>query len=199
MITDADRKSIVKEIRDWSKYALEVSSPDFNGLPPCPYAKAAWQENKVDVLFKTDSENYIALYVALTEWDDSKELVIIADTEFVEDPDEFHYFVDSLNEVISNEAFEDKDFWVMGFHPEDESNALIDDGTFEGETETQYAMFFVQRLSKLERAAETLRPLGYYEKYFKEYDVVKMYELRTNFYKQLMFGETNDNFRNNDI
>jgi hypothetical protein len=188
MITEADRKGIVKEIRDWSKYALETSSPDFNNLPPCPYAKAAWQENKVDILFKTDEEDYKALYKALTEWDDSKELVIIADTEFEEDPDKFHYFVDSLNEVISDQAFGDQDFWVMGFHPEDESNELIDDGTFEGEIETQYAMFFVQRLSKLEKAAEKLRPLGYYEKYFEEYDVAEMYELRTNFYRQLING-----------
>jgi hypothetical protein len=177
MITDADRTGILKEIRDWSKYALEVSSSDFNNLPPCPYAKAAWQENKVNILFKTDSEDYRTLYVTLSEWDDSKELIIIADTEFVEDPDKFHYFVDSL------------------FHPEDESNELIDDGTFEGETETQYAMFFVQRLSKLERAAEKLRPLGYYDKYFREYDVAEMYELRTNFYRQLLDGD----LRNSNI
>ncbi len=195
MITDADRKGIVKEIRDWSRYALEASSPDFNDLPPCPYAKAAWQENKVEILFKTDSEDYKTLYVTLSEWDDSKELVIIADIEFVEDPDEFHHFVDSLNEAIADQAFEDRDFWIMGFHPEDESNELIDDGTFEGETETQYAMFFVQRLSKLEKAAEKLRPLGYYDKYFREYDVAEMYELRTNFYRQLLDGD----LRNSNI
>ena len=153
------------------------------------------KKTKVEILFKTDSEDYKTLYVTLSEWDDSKELVIIADIEFVEDPDEFHQFVDSLNEAIADQAFEDRDFWIMGFHPEDESNELIDDGTFEGETETQYAMFFVQRLSKLEKAAEKLRPLGYYDKYFREYDVAEMYELRTNFYRQLLDGD----LRNSNI
>ena len=57
--------------------------------------------------------------------------------------------------------------------------------TFEGETDTAYALLFVQRLSKLEKAAEKLRPLGYYDKYFQEYDVADMYELRTNFYRRL--------------
>ena len=82
-------------------------------------------------------------------------------------------------------VFRDRDLWVMGFHPEDEANELIDDGTFEGETDTAYALLFVQRLSKLEKAAEKLRPLGYYDKYFQEYDVADMYELRTNFYRRL--------------
>ena len=183
-----NRNNIKKEIRDWSKHALEVSSPDFNNLPPCPYAKAAWQEDKVEIVFKVDAEDYAELYLALVNWDDSKELIIIADTEYTEDPDKFHRFVDDLNEVIAEGAVEDKDFWIMGFHPEDEVNELLDDGSFEGETETSYALYFVQRLSKLEKAAEKLRPLGYYEKYFEEYDVAEMYELRTNFYRQLING-----------
>ena len=97
-----DRNNIKKEIRDWSKHALEVSSPDFNNLPPCPYAKAAWQEDKVGIVFKVDAEDYAELYLALVNWDDSKELIIIADTEYTEDPDKFHRFVDDLNEVIAS-------------------------------------------------------------------------------------------------
>ena len=45
-------KDIKKEIRDWSRHALEVPNPDFNNLPPCPYAQAAWQEDKVEIVFK---------------------------------------------------------------------------------------------------------------------------------------------------
>lgn len=199
MITDVERSDIIKEIKEWSKYALEVSNPDFNNLPPCPYAKAAWKEDKVDVVFETSRESYQVLYATLSDWKDKKELVIVVDTEFVEDPNEFHQFVDNLNEAIADGAFVDKDFWVMGFHPEDETNELIDDGTFEGETEVQYALLFVQRLSKLEKAAEKLRPLGYYDRYFQEYDVTKMYQLRTNFYRQLMPGVANGDFRNNNF
>ena len=52
MITWTERNNIVQEIKEWSKHTLEVSNPEFNDLPPCPYAKAAWQENKVDIVFK---------------------------------------------------------------------------------------------------------------------------------------------------
>ena len=44
-------EAIKKEIRDWSRYALEVPNPDFNNLPACPYAQAAWQEDKVEIIF----------------------------------------------------------------------------------------------------------------------------------------------------
>ena len=47
---------------------------------------------------------------------------------------------------------------------------------------------FVQRLSKLEQAAEKLRSVGYYERYFKEYDVEPMYKLRNKFYRRLQDG-----------
>ena len=66
--------------------------------------------------------------MALHNWSDSKDLVIIADTAFIEDPEEFHQFVDHVNEAIANNVFRDRDLWVMGFHPEDEANELIDDG-----------------------------------------------------------------------
>lgn len=178
------REAIIEELREWSKHTLEVSNPEFNNLPPCPYAKAAWQENKVEILFK-EKDNYEQLYAALHNWNDKKDLVIIADTEFIEEQEEFHQFVDHVNEAIANNVFRDRDMWLMGFHPEDDPNELFDEGDFEIQTDVEYALLFVQRLSKLEEAAEKLRPLGYYDKYFQEYDVADMYELRTTFYRRL--------------
>jgi len=183
MITWTERTAIAKEIRDWSSYALEVARPEFNGLPACPYAKAAWQDNKVDVVFKFEKEDYKRLYMALHNWDDSKELVIIADTAFIEDPEEFHEFVDNVNEAIANNVFRNRDLWVMGFHPYGDANELIDDGTFEGETDTPYAAFFVQRLSTLEEASDKLKRLGYYDKFDPE--LAKIYEVRKSFYRRL--------------
>ena len=59
MITWTERNNIVQEIKEWSKHTLEVSNPEFNDLPPCPYAKAAWQENKVDKVFKFEENDFI--------------------------------------------------------------------------------------------------------------------------------------------
>tara|TARA_Y100001938_G_scaffold92250_1_gene126466 strand:+ start:392 stop:967 length:576 start_codon:yes stop_codon:yes gene_type:complete len=190
MITWTERNNIVDEIKEWSKHTLEVSNPEFNNLPVCPYAKAAWKQAKVDIVFKFEKEDYKRLYMALHNWSDRKDLVIIADTEYIEDQEEFHEFVDNINEAIANNVFRDKDMWVMGFHPEDEPNELFDEEDVDPISEVDYAIFFVQRLSKLEEAAEKLRPLGYYDKYFQEYDVKHMYELRTNFYRRLRHEES---------
>ena len=191
MITWTERNNIIDEIKEWSKHTLEVSNPEFNNLPVCPYAKAAWKQAKVDIVFKFEKEDYKRLYMALHNWSDRKDLVIIADTEYIEDQEEFHEFVDNINEAIANNVFRDKDMWVMGFHPEDEPNELFDEEEdVDPISEVDYAIFFVQRLSKLEEAAEKLRPLGYYDKYFQEYDVKHMYELRTNFYRRLRHEES---------
>jgi len=183
MTTLSERLGIVKEFKDWSAHALEVARPEFNGLPACPYAKAAWKDNKVKIVFKDTADDYSLLYTHLANWNDSKELMIIADTAFIEDPEEFHEFVDSVNEAIANNVFRDRDLWIMGFHPYGDVNELIDDGTFEGETDTPYAAFFVQRLSTLEEASDKLKRLGYYDKFDPE--LAKIYEVRKSFYRRL--------------
>jgi hypothetical protein len=38
---------IEADIRKWSHEFLEVPNDKLNGLPPCPYAKQAWLDNKV--------------------------------------------------------------------------------------------------------------------------------------------------------
>jgi|TARA_R110000823_G_scaffold249369_1_gene372772 hypothetical protein len=181
---DRVHEGIKKEIRQWSKHALEIPNSEFNNLPACPYAKAAWKDDKVDVVFK-ETDDYSVVFDAILNWDDTKELVIVADTSFIEVEDEFHKYLDDINECISENFFEDQDFWVMGFHPYQDSNELIDDGTFEGISDTEYALIFVQRLSKLQEASDKLVGRNYYDRYFKTYDVSEMYEIRKDYYRRL--------------
>ena len=47
--------TIKDEIRSWSKEALEKINPNFNNLPPCPYAENAWADDKVGIGFKVSS------------------------------------------------------------------------------------------------------------------------------------------------
>ena len=48
----------------------------------------------------------------------------------------------------------------MGFHPDDDEQELLDSEDFEPETDIEYALVFVQRLSKLEQAAEKAKGCG---------------------------------------
>jgi hypothetical protein len=100
-------------------------------------------------------------------------------------PDQFHEYLDSINDFISTGAFIDKDIWLMGFHPDDEPSEFVKDISFDYEVDTAYSMIFVQRLSKLHEAADKLNKNGYYDSYAGEYDASDIYEKRKKLYRRL--------------
>ena len=181
-------QDICQEIMAWSEHTLQKPNPFYNNLPPCPYAQKAWQDNKVVVLFKYGN-NLQCLYSTISQWDDAFELVIIVDMDFNSDADYFHEYLDTLNEAISNGIFIDRDIWLMGFHPYDDPNDFIDDNSFMHTVEEEYAMIFVQRLSKVQEAADKLFKKGYYDNYLKEYDAQEIFNKREKLYRRLENGD----------
>mgnify|MGYP006969394260 FL=1 len=180
--------SIVEEIMEWSSVALEVPNEDFNGLPPCPYAKQAWLDEKVAILFKYE-DSYQCLYSTISQFDDKFDLVIIVDLANDKEPEAFHNYWEALNLFIAEGVFIDKDMWVMGFHPDDEPSDFVEDIDFEPKNDTPYALIFVQRLSKLQKAADKLDKNGYYDNYDSQYNVREIYELREKLYRRLKHGD----------
>ena len=61
---------VQKDLREWSRHALEKPRKFFNNLPACPYAKKAFEENKVGYVFKTEDDN-LPLYQTMAGFDDS--------------------------------------------------------------------------------------------------------------------------------
>ena len=84
--------------------------------------------------------------------------------------------------------FIDKDMWVMGFHPDDEPSDFEEEVDFDPVTEVEYAMIFVQRLSKLQVAADKLNKRGYYNSYGSDYNVIDTYSRRETLYRRLKNG-----------
>ena len=82
-------KSVVKEIREWSKLALEKANENYNGFPPCPFAAKAWIDNKVDIQFKYDLSPE-KFYSNISFYNDKYELVILVDFNYEPEPDRFH-------------------------------------------------------------------------------------------------------------
>ncbi len=181
-------KSIKTEIIRWSKEVLEVPSPHFNGVPPCPYARQAWADEKVAIVFKHE-ESYQSLYSCVSRYDDKFDLAILVDLVNDKPPEAFHDYLDDLNDFIATGAFIDKDIWLMGFHPDDDLNDFVEDVEFEAETETPYAMIFVQRLSKLQESADKLDKKGYYGIYDPEYNALEIYAKRKKLYRRLKNGD----------
>ena len=137
-------KAIVEEILQWSTEALEKPSSFYNDLPPCPYARKAWMDDKVAILFKYDD---------------------------------------------SYQTFIDKDIWLMGFHPDDEITEAAEATAIEAVTDTEYSMIFVQRLSKLQEAADKLDKKGYYDSYDGEYNACEIFDKREQLYRRLKNGD----------
>jgi len=180
-----DKESqICQEIMAWSDHTLHKPNPFYNGMPPCPYAQKAWEDNKVLILFKYDT-NMQVLYSTISQWEDAFDLVIIVDMAFQKDPDVFHDYLEQLNEAISDGVFIDRDMWLMGFHPHDEPNDFIDDNSFMQIVEDEYAMIFVQRLSKVQESADKLAKKGYYDNYLEEYDAEQIFQKRELLYRRL--------------
>ena len=77
----------------------------------------------------------------------------------------------------------------MGFHPHDEANDFVDDQSFMQMVEDEYAMIFVQRLSKLQESADKLAQKGYYDNYLVEYDAEAIFSKRAELHRRLKHGD----------
>ena len=79
--------TIRKEIREWSFNWLEEPDDRYNGMSPCPYARRAWNDDKVFITFK-HLKSYWPVFDVLENFNDDKDLTIIADTQYEEEPEE---------------------------------------------------------------------------------------------------------------
>ena len=178
---------IKAELREWSRHALEKPSPFFKGLPACPYAKTAWDADRVGFVFKTETDN-LSLYQTIAGFSDRFDLIMVVDLVYEPDPERFSDFIDSVNEAIADGIFGQRDVWVMGFHPEDDPSDLLDDGSFSPMVNQKYAIIFVQRLSSLQEKADLLKPQGYYDDAFEVPENRDLYRKREQLYRRLKHG-----------
>jgi hypothetical protein len=147
---------VVEEIKRWSKEVLERPSEFFNGLPPCPYAHSAWVNNRVKIDFGGSDR----VLWNTENWDDNTDLVIVV-VESGWDFEQIEPWCDQHNKLLS-----DQDFTFMPFVP----GTGIGTGQPDEEAcdwepiiEEDYAMVFVQRLSEVNDASESLERSGYYK------------------------------------
>jgi len=153
------------DIRKWSSDFLELPNVNFNGLPPCPYAKKAFLDRQVVFNINTGIDGLVN---AVKDYDTHEyDIVVWAD----EDPPEMEYldgFCDGVNESLSILG---RDMHLMVFHPdysaEDMGLDILDDGGVT-DPDLYYAMVFIQRLSLLDDASIQLERKGYYENFPKD-------------------------------
>jgi hypothetical protein len=145
---------ICAEIEDWSHKVLEVSSKEFNGLPPCPYAKQAWARNKVRQSVIKDLDECIEIKKNCPD-DDSVD--VVAWTGFNQvTTEEFDEWLDKQNDESSG-------IWTIGFHPDHPVDESI--GEFEGNGSPEYGLILIQSHRHLAKSSQAIFKRGYYNNY----------------------------------
>lgn len=158
--------SIEADIRSWSAEVLETPNPHLpNSLPACPYAKAAWMDNKVKVV---EVEKIIDGTVKEADqfFSHDHEVVVVA-SYTLPNAEEFWEVTEILNDLYAQ-----RDIHIMVFHPEyGAEEAELDflyDHEWESGIESDYCMAFLQQLSQVDAASKKLEKLGYYKAFPEE-------------------------------
>ena len=152
--------TVEQDIRNWSHNFLEVPNAKLNGLPPCPYARKAWADDKVVFSINTGLDGLMEQVRTFSDHD--YEIVVWVE-ENLPDMEYLDGYCDAINELASVAGI---DLLLMVFHPNyDATEAgldfLVDDGVTDDSL--SYCMVFVQLLSKLDDAALYLEKSNYYE------------------------------------
>lgn len=129
-------------MNEWIEEWVEaLSEPAVNGVPLCPFAKQAWKKGQVAV--KIDQDLWGAVIREAKNFDGTHRVVMCVQ----EEPEQDYFEIESACNLMNRWFAESGiNLWLL---------AYLED----------YAIVFIQTLTDLEDAADTLHKLGYYDNY----------------------------------
>lgn len=141
------------DILDWSKDFVEKPNPRLGGWEPCPYARSARLQNKVQYAFVLENDFLKTVEETCANFDDQFDLTIVG--TFAKDlsPNEINDFSQHLRSL-----YRGKDIWPLFDHPDETevvAGVVMNNG--------KYLLALIQRLSTLKKASEHLVSKGYYD------------------------------------
>ena len=153
-----------QDIEKWILTTLSTKSPVFNGLPPCPYAKSAWLDNKVFVHHLNDKFPLHTWITAELEnytyhWPKSKEVVVLAF-----DPDKIT--ASELSGILdaAKPMLDKRGYTALEDHPydvEQVGDVVLNQGS--------WALILLQETAKLTEARTWLESKDYYKNWDPDY------------------------------
>jgi len=142
-----------RHLHHWIETFLSVPHPNFGGLPPCPFSRKAWNENRVAIApFTCDNLENTAIAVA-ERWGDDLDVFILADSDTVSDPQHLDRRVRDLNQILA--PF---DLVALADCPRNPATTLSHTDT----GNRRYTLVLLQKLSHLQAASDRLRETDYY-------------------------------------
>ena len=150
-----------EEVIKWVKEFVEVPHPVFADMPPCPYAKQARLDGKVEFKEVTDMEPDSNLWVYIDRFDFKKKDVLV----LIMHPRRWKPQYTRKVAGQLNETFKNKDIVVLEDHPqlvEKVKDVVLNHG--------KYILLFVQNKTKLHNAEKQLRKTDYYKNWSTKYE-----------------------------
>jgi hypothetical protein len=148
-----DENTVKQKLEQWLIDFVEKPNPLLNNWPPCPYARQARVDNKIHIV--SDSPLCIAEYVSFLE---NFDVVILCFDHKEFSASQVELFTKHINSILML-----KDYVVLEDHPESEefiNGVKMNFGAC--------GLMILQRLSKLNTAADQLQKKGYYNTWSKE-------------------------------
>jgi hypothetical protein len=150
-----------QDILNWLRDFVEKPNTLLNGWPPCPYAKEARLKNRVNVIVAQKDQILETLENEAQKVQSSLfDVSIIALV-----PDDFLSIAETKKLTLDfRKKWTSEDIYLLKDHPEDQE--------FSGALKMNHGklqLFFLQKLSALEKASEDLLAAGYYDNWDPEY------------------------------
>jgi hypothetical protein len=157
-------KSLQTNIESWILDRLSTRSEVFNGLPPCPYAKAAWIDGKVKTHYldgKFPLQTHIPAEIEnyTYHWPKSCEVVVLGFDPLGILPAHLSEILDDCKLMLSKRGYT-----ALEDHPferEEVQGIWLNNGT--------WALVLIQPTEKLVEARQWLETKNYYKNWDPSY------------------------------
>lgn len=153
-----DQSHIKKELLKWMEEFVEKPHPSLGGWPPCPYARQARVNNKIEIRFSEPDILAFDVYKSLCKLDEGKEVIIVCfdhtkiGAEFTQE------LVAALNKELLK-----TNYVILEDHPDAReyiNGVRMNFG--------HCGLLLVSKLDMLNTASEQLKAKGYYDHWSQE-------------------------------
>lgn len=152
-----DQEKIKAELDRWMVEFVEANNAQLGNWPPCPYARAARVSGMIEVIFASVPE----LISAVRESVDTlatKDVVVICFDHTTISPEHLQEFVADTNKMLMP-----IDYVILEDHPN--APEYVNDVNMNF---GHCGLLVIQKLSKLNNAADKLKGQGYYDTWDQE-------------------------------
>jgi hypothetical protein len=146
-----DQQKIKTELDRWLVEFVEANNSALDNWPPCPYARAARLGGMISTVFAIPAEFVDVIRESMATLENKDVVVVCFDHHYIS-PEHLQEFVTSMNKTLMP-----ADYVILEDHPETPeyvNGVKMNFGLC--------GLLVIQRLSKLNNAADKLRAQGYY-------------------------------------